>query len=403
MPGSMEENTVTLEIGAGLALTAPTRLRTNIILVVGQTPPPLGGQTIMIQHLLQGTYRNEKFVHVRMGFSDGLDKVGKFHPSKLLELMKVLIRIVAARLRYKADILYYPPAGPNFVPIMRDLAILCGTRWMFRKTIFHFHSGGLCQYYSCLPWPLRKLFDLAYRRPDIAIRIAASTPPDAVFLQAKHEFIVHNGVPDDAAIYFKKYPRTALDSQRKKGLNILFVAVLREDKGVMVLLRACRMLKEKRIDFVVSLVGKFVSEEFRKLVLNYVAEAGLTDHVCFLGVLDGDAKRAAYYEADVFCFPTFFDSETFSLVIIEALSFGIPVVTTRWRGIPDMLEGSGAAFLLPPQDEASVAEALATLAADKDLRRKMGENARRRYVENYTLDHHRAALQNAFDSLQNPD
>lgn len=398
----MKESTTTLATSAESTLLRPVRLRTNVILVVGQTPPPLGGQTIMIQHMLRGTYRNVRFVHVRMGFSDSLDKVGKFHPSKLLELMKVMIRIVVARMRYGADILYYPPAGPNFVPILRDLAILCGTRWMFRKTIFHFHSGGLCQYYCRLSWPLRKLFDLAYGRPDIAIRIAASTPPDAMFLRARHEFIVHNGVPDEATIYYTKYPRSDLTSERKK-VNILFVAVLREDKGVMVLLRACRMLKEKSIDFVVSFAGKFVSEEFRESVMNYLAEAGLKDHVCFLGVLDGDAKLAAYHAADVFCFPTFFDSETFSLVIIEALSFGIPVVTTRWRGIPDMLEGSGAAFLLPPQDDASVAEALATLAADKELRRKMGENARRRYVENYTLDHHRAALQNAFDSLQSLD
>src|SRR5947207_11803100 len=117
--------------GAGIAMR-----RIKIILVVGQTPPPLGGQTIMIQRLLEGTYRSVKLVHVRMGFSDGLDKVGKLYPSKLLELMKVMFRIVVARLRHRADILYYPPAGPNFVPIVRDLAILFCTRWMFRKTIF---------------------------------------------------------------------------------------------------------------------------------------------------------------------------------------------------------------------------------------------------------------------------
>jgi glycosyltransferase involved in cell wall biosynthesis len=397
----MNHSATTQKTNAKSALEGPIR-RTNVILVVGQTPPPLGGQTIMIQRLLEGTYQNVKFVHVRMGFSDGLDKVGKFHLSKLLELVNVMIRIVVARMRCGADILYYPPAGPNFVPIMRDLAILCGTRWLFRKTIFHFHSGGLCQYYSRLRWPLRKLFDLAYRRPDVAIRVAASTPPDAMFLRAEREFIVHNGVPDEASAYQKKHPRAGVNSD-PKALSILFVAVLREDKGVMVLLRACHILKEKSVDFVASFVGKFVSEAFRESVMDYVVEAGLKNHVCFPGVLDGDAKLAAYHEADVFCFPTFFDSETFSLVIIEALSFGIPVVTTRWSGIPDMLEGSGAAFLVPPQDDASVAEALVSLAGDKDLRRQMGGNARRRYAEHYTLDHHRAALQKAFDSLQNSD
>ncbi len=142
------------------------------VLVVGQTPPPLHGQAIMIERLLSGRYARIKLYHVRMAFSDSIGDVGRFRLGKLLHLLSVILRIAYCRIVCGAKVLYYPPAGPNRVPLHRDLAILLSTRWMFRRTVLHFHATGVSELYDKLPRLTRFLFRGALFHADAAVRIA---------------------------------------------------------------------------------------------------------------------------------------------------------------------------------------------------------------------------------------
>src|SRR5215469_11383972 len=124
-------------------------MSTPNILVVGQTPPPLHGQAIMIQAFLEGSYGDFCLTHVRMDFSRSIDEVGSFSFRKVRVLFAVMDQMVQARWN-GAEVLYYPPAGPKRNAILRDIVLLCATRWMFRKTVFHFHAAGLYEFYPRL-------------------------------------------------------------------------------------------------------------------------------------------------------------------------------------------------------------------------------------------------------------
>ncbi len=82
-----------------------------------------------------------------------------------------------------------------------------------------------------------------------------------------------------------------------------------------------------------------------------------------------------YAAADVFVFPTLY--ETFSLVAYEAAAAGLPVVATRVSGIEELLADDGAGLMVE-RDADSVAAALRRLAADQSLRRRLGDEGRRR-------------------------
>ena len=112
----------------------------------------------------------------------------------------------------------------------------------------------------------------------------------------------------------------------------------------------------------------------------------------FRGVLTGREKLAAYARADVLCFPTFFESETFGLVLLEAMSFGLPVVATRWRGIPSIVDDGVTGFLAGVRDPDAVAERLLRLARDPALRERIGAAARRKFLREYTIDRHLARM-----------
>ena len=166
------------------------------VLVVGQTPPPFGGQAVMIERLLRSNLPGIELFHVRMAFSRTLAEMGTMRWSKLFHLLGVIAKIIYHRVAHGVRILYYPPAGPQNVPLIRDLAILLATRWMFDKTILHFHAGGISELYPRLPRIVQLLFRRAYFHADAAIRLAASTPEDGRLLEARRKYIIANGIND---------------------------------------------------------------------------------------------------------------------------------------------------------------------------------------------------------------
>ncbi|HNE79748.1 MAG TPA: hypothetical protein PKX39_04125, partial [Flavobacteriales bacterium] len=76
------------------------------VLVVGQTPPPFGGQSVMIDAMLRGTYDRVRLFHVRLAFSEDMESVGKFALRKVWILLTTIVRIWIARLRYRTPVLY---------------------------------------------------------------------------------------------------------------------------------------------------------------------------------------------------------------------------------------------------------------------------------------------------------
>jgi hypothetical protein len=144
----------------------------------------------MIAVLLELRSERVRLFHVRMAFSEDMESVGKFALRKVWVLFTTILRIWWARFRHNTPVFYYPPSGPNKVPVLRDIILLCSTRWLFRKTIFHFHAGGVSSYAAQLPALLRPLFRYAYGRPALAIRTAPQNPEDGRVLGARRDVVV---------------------------------------------------------------------------------------------------------------------------------------------------------------------------------------------------------------------
>ena len=87
------------------------------VLVVGQTPPPLNGQGIMIERLVNSELAGVEMIHVRMAFSSNMDELGRIRISKILHLFSLIAQIIYRRFVDGVRILYYPPAGPERVPV----------------------------------------------------------------------------------------------------------------------------------------------------------------------------------------------------------------------------------------------------------------------------------------------
>jgi glycosyltransferase involved in cell wall biosynthesis len=330
---------------------------------------------------------------VRMAFSSHMNELGRIRLSKVLHLFGLIARIIYHRFADGARILYYPPAGPERVPVVRDVIILCATRWLFDKTIFHFHAGGVSELYDRLPRWQRWLFRRAYFGADTAIRLSELNPEDGRRLAAKREFVIPNGIADPCPDGRVAKPISAATPGDR--LQILYVGVLSEAKGVEVLVEACGKLAARGVPFHIELMGQWESREFAAAVQKRVRELNLEKNFRFLGMLVGDDKHRAFRRADVYCFPTHFACETFGLGLLEAMSFGLPVVATRWRGIPSIVDEGRTGLLVEPRDADAMADRFARLARDPQLRERMGQAGRAKFEREYTLPRHASRMRRA--------
>lgn len=110
-------------------------------------------------------------------------------------------------------------------------------------------------------------------------------------------------------------------------------------------------------------------------------ELGIADRVALLGSVSPSELGKVYREADVLVLPTV--SDGFPLVALEAMACGTPVLATRVSGLPEMIEDWQTGFLVKPGDVGQLAMGIRFLVGDAKLRRRMGQNGRRRVLEGF--------------------
>jgi glycosyltransferase involved in cell wall biosynthesis len=277
--------------------------------------------------------------------------------------------------------------------VMRDVLILCAARPLFPVTIFHFHASGLSDFRKRLGPISARLFDFAYSKPEVAIRLSESAPPEGPRLGCVREVVIANGICDEANGPIVR------DKQSADPIHILFVGLLAKDKGVLVAIEAVSALLKNGYNVDLVCVGEWESSGFRA-ECDGIIEPLYKDRFKFTGVLTGQDKWNQYREADIFCFPSFFHSETFPVVLLEAMCFSLPIVSTRWRGIPDVVEQDCNAILAEPGDTSSCVEALTRVVTDPQLRAQMGSASRSRFLNRFTVDAHRKAFDELFQTIR---
>ena len=96
----------------------------------------------------------------------------------------------------------------------------------------------------------------------------------------------------------------------------------------------------------------------------------------------------------MFCFPTYYENENQPVNLIEAMAFGLPILTTRWRSLPELFPANypGLVDIRSPEQIANVMPALMTGEA--------GDGFREIFVRNYTLERHLSGLADAFKQLE---
>ena len=151
-------------------------------------------------------------------------------------------------------------------------------------------------------------------------------------------------------------------------------------KNLDVLLRACALLRDRGRQFQCAMVGGGVLRSDLEATRDRL---GLTDLVQFAGDATEREVLAWWRRAGIGVLTS--DSEGMPVSLMEAAACGVPVVATSVGGVPELVDEGVTGYLIPRGDAAALADRLALLLDDADLRAAMGAAARRRAERRFTL------------------
>jgi glycosyltransferase involved in cell wall biosynthesis len=191
---------------------------------------------------------------------------------------------------------------------------------------------------------------------------------------------IYNGIELD------DFPVAQPEHDRDGRLKLVSIGRLIEFKGFQHVVNAAALLKSRGIDVEVSIIGE---GPWRGELEPHIEGAGLQDRVKLLGVRSQHQIKRELAEAHAFVLPSIVDrkgaSDILPTVITEAMACRLPVVSTKLAGIPEMVADGETGLLVEPGDDRALADAIAKLAGDVALRKRMGEAGRARAERMFAL------------------
>lgn len=240
-----------------------------------------------------------------------------------------------------------------------------------RPYLLHVHSGFFPDFYEHQSGPLARLM-IRRTFAGAAVLIALSEQWRSWLLKicatARIEVLVNAvALPD------------LRQRQHSAEATLLFLGDINRSKGVFDLVRACARLSKDfpHLRLVCGGVGSV--EELRRLC----GQLGIGDRVSCPGWLEAERKHTELARATIFVLPS--HAEALPMALLEAMSWGLPVITTPVGGIPQVIEHEANGLLVSPGDVDRTAAAIARLMREPPLRASLGVAARRTIERSYSL------------------
>lgn len=350
------------------------------VVVVGPLPEPYNGMTVITGAILSSPLsRRFDILHIDTSDHRPIDNVGRLDVTNVTGGLRAALSVICVLGRGRVEIFYLPIAKQR-LPFLRDALFLTIARAGRKAVVVHLHAEGFSDFWRSEARWMRLLIRACMNSDHLhAIVVGESLRSEFDGLvNADRVHVLPNGTVDyggrDGHVGGTPPPHPA----------ILYLTTLWSAKGVFELLESTVRLRRQIPGVRVVLAGGWYSASEAAQARKFVRENHLQDSIRFLGPVGSDAKRALLSTASVLALPS--HTEGHPLVILEALSAGVPVVATRVGAVSATITDGIEGFLVDVGDVDALTDRLARVLASPPLRAAMGRLARERYEREFSMD-----------------
>lgn len=329
------------------------------ILLVGPLPPPVGGDTRHFTTLIEDLQSNEHFSVAVINTSRGIAHSRPIRNA--ITAMKITYGIFRRVLT--VDLVSYQSSDRGIFMFGPIVVAIC--RLARRPIIIRVFGGSFGDFYGT--------------RRRIARRLLSATvlSADVILLQTRRLVRQLEEHASGKVEWFSTYVRgTTKGGEAGRGLHrridecrrFVFLGHLWRTKGIEVMLEAAPLLPEGCQIDLFGPCDEYSADE--------IARRG-KDRVRYCGMLTQIEVAEKLWEYDCLVLPTHHPGEGYPGVIAEAFVHGLPVITTKWLAIPEIVDDE-CGVLIDPQDALGFAHAVALLHCDRPRWLRLREGARRR-------------------------
>ena len=329
-----------------------------------------GHQLLIVTSLLKGDQRNEVIEGV-----DVLRLPGIYFPSIPYFIFAPEFFDVLLRLSRHFDVIHSHVRfffSTNCVALLRRIRKSC----RFVITLQATHPHPKIAFLNRLVWPYDRTFGrFTVNSADVAIAFGENVKKYALSYGALPEKIITipNGVDTEI---FAPTPR----QEKIPAFTAGYVGNLVHRKGIKFLLQAIHQLVPRH-----NLRLRIVGDGTLKTELQALcSELAISEYVFFLGALDKKLIPDFLNDVDVLVLPSL--SEGMPTVVLEAMACGKAAIATDVGATRTVIDSPDVGILVPPQDTSAISQALERLMTDEPLRMRMGKNARKKILGNYSWD-----------------
>ena len=317
-----------------------------IILIVGPTPPPYHGVSVVTDMILNSELR-DKFNLIHLDTSDrrSLSNIGQLDVRNIVLAVKHFFELILLLIRKHPEVVYIPICQ-TVIGFLRDAVFIFSSRLFGASIIIHLHGSYF-----------RTLYERSNLFIKFIVRCTLKFVSFAIVLENCLRYIFEGLIQDEKIVVIsngidKNYItnkellrfRTYLNSNYK----ILFLSNLAREKGYIDVLHAIPDILEetKKIKFIFA--GEFKGNKAdEQHVSRFINQNRLRPFVYHAGIVTGETKRNLLLTSDIFVFPSYNEGQPIAL--IEAMASGLPIITTDTGVIREMVIDGENGFIIDKQ------------------------------------------------------
>ena len=347
------------------------------ILFILHLPQPIHGSSMVGQYIKNSNSINTSFdsQYINLSTSKTVDEIGKNPLRKISRYIKILLKVFTSLVKHNPKIVYLAITAKG-IGFYKDFPIAFLAKLFGKKLVLHFHNKGVILKQNNLFDNF--LYRIVFKNTKVILLSKLLYDDVKKYVNEEDAYYCPNGIP------VVEYENSNTNANQTPEL--LFLSNLIESKGVFVLLDALKILKSKEINFHCNFVGgegDISSQQLKQKI----SKLNLQDFVTYHGKQFGDDKYRLFNLSDVFILPTFYENECFPLVLLEAMQFSLPLISTYEGAIAEIIDNNETGYLVEKQDSVDLANKIQQLLENSTLMKNMGRKGKEKFEREYTLPH----------------